>query len=82
MSKSASSGGLGITGTLLVVFVVLKLTGNVSWTWTWVLAPMWLPWLFVAAVWLLIVAPCRLVAAVLEARRTRRRMDRIFRGEE
>lgn len=26
-----------------VVFIVLKATGNVDWSWAWVLAPFWLP---------------------------------------
>lgn len=39
----ASSGGIGLLGVLLVVFVVLKLTGLITWSWVWVLAPFWLP---------------------------------------
>jgi hypothetical protein len=26
---------------LLIVFVVLKLTGNIDWSWWWVLSPIW-----------------------------------------
>ncbi len=26
----------------LVVFVVLKLTGNIGWSWWWVLSPIWI----------------------------------------
>lgn len=32
-----------ICGVLLVVFVVLKLIGLVTWPWAWVLAPFWVP---------------------------------------
>ena len=28
---------------LTIVFVVLKLTGNITWSWWWVLAPTWIP---------------------------------------
>jgi len=31
---------------LLIVFVVLKLTGLVAWSWVWVLAPFWIPAIF------------------------------------
>jgi hypothetical protein len=39
--------GLALEVTL-TVFVTLKLTGYVSWSWAWVLAPMWVPILIVA----------------------------------
>lgn len=35
--------GAGVTTILLVVFVVLKLTDNINWSWWWVLAPFWVP---------------------------------------
>lgn len=28
---------------LTVAFIVLKLIGVIGWSWTWVLAPMWIP---------------------------------------
>ena len=28
---------------LLVVFIVLKLTGVIIWSWWWVLSPLWIP---------------------------------------
>ena len=34
--------GMGLTGVLLVVFVVLKLTGLIAWSWWWVLSPIWI----------------------------------------
>ena len=37
------SGGIGFTGLLTVAFIVLKLTGHISWSWVWVLAPLWIP---------------------------------------
>lgn len=42
-STNASGGGMGLIGVLMVVFVVLKLTGNIEWAWTWVLSPLWIP---------------------------------------
>jgi hypothetical protein len=40
-SSSSSSGGIGVLGLLGVVFVTLKLTGYISWSWWWVTAPFW-----------------------------------------
>jgi membrane protein YdbS with pleckstrin-like domain len=28
---------------MFVVFLVLKLTGNIDWSWWWVTSPLWLP---------------------------------------
>ena len=39
-----SSGGIGFLGVLTIVFITLKLTGNIGWSWWWVLAPIWIPW--------------------------------------
>ncbi len=39
---SSSSGGVGFTGLLTIVFVVLKLLGRIHWSWWWVLSPIWI----------------------------------------
>lgn len=53
-SSSSSSTGIGFTGLLTVVFIVLKLTDNIDWSWWWVLAPTWIP--LAAVVGFLIIA--------------------------
>lgn len=40
-SSSSSSSGIGVLGLLGVAFVVLKLTGYITWSWWWVTAPFW-----------------------------------------
>jgi hypothetical protein len=42
-TTSQSTGGIGFSGLLTVLFIGLKLTGYVAWSWWWVLAPLWLP---------------------------------------
>ena len=42
-SSSSSSGGIGFFGLLAVLFIGLKLTGYIGWSWWWVLAPLWGP---------------------------------------
>lgn len=39
---SSSSGGIGFVGVLTIVFIVLKLTHNIAWSWWWVLSPLWI----------------------------------------
>jgi hypothetical protein len=40
-NSSSSSGGIGVLGLLGVVFVTLKLTGVIDWSWWWVTLPFW-----------------------------------------
>ena len=40
-SSSSSSGGIGFAGLLTLLFIALKLTGFIAWSWMWVLAPLW-----------------------------------------
>jgi len=53
-SSSSSSGGIGFTGLLTVLFVGLKLTGHITWSWWWVLSPIWISFLFVLTLILII----------------------------
>jgi hypothetical protein len=39
--SSGSSGGIGLFGAMFLVFLVLKLTGHIDWSWWWVTAPLW-----------------------------------------
>lgn len=34
--------GIGFAGLLTIVFIVLKLTNIISWSWLWVLSPLWI----------------------------------------
>jgi len=35
--------GINFFGLLAIVFITLKLTGYIAWSWWWVLAPLWAP---------------------------------------
>lgn len=50
MSKnSTQSGGIGFAGLLTIVFIVLKLTKYIDWSWWWVLSPILIPAIVVIA---------------------------------
>ena len=34
--------GIGFVGLLTIVFITLKLLGVISWSWLWVLSPIWI----------------------------------------
>ena len=37
-----SSSGIGFTGLLTLLFITLKLLDKISWSWWWVLCPIWI----------------------------------------
>lgn len=58
MSKStnSSSGGIGFCGLLTILFIGLKLTGYIDWSWWWVLSPIWITFAVVGVIVLAAVA--------------------------
>ncbi len=51
---------MGFIGTLFLIFLVLKLTGLVHWSWWWVAAPLWLPLAAVLVFSILLVSVARI----------------------
>jgi len=55
MAKNSGSSGLSLPGVLFIIFLILKLTGNIDWSWWWVTSPLWIPVvLFIGLVFVLI----------------------------
>lgn len=63
-NTQTQSGGIGFFGLLAIVFITLKLTGYIAWSWWWVLAPLWAPLVVVFAIFLIVV----IFAALLSKR--------------
>lgn len=36
--------GMGFTSVLTLIFIVLKLCKVITWSWWWVLSPIWISW--------------------------------------
>jgi len=49
-TKSNSGTGLSLSAVLFIVFLVLKLTGNIDWSWWWVTSPLWIPFALVLSI--------------------------------
>lgn len=47
-NSNTSSGGVGFTGLLTLLFVGLKLGHVIEWSWWWVLSPLWITLVVVA----------------------------------
>ena len=54
-SSTSASGGVGFTGLLTIVFIVLKLTGYIDWSWWWVVSPMWITTIIALVIVLVII---------------------------
>lgn len=53
--------GIGFCGLLTIAFIVLKLIDKLTWSWLWVLAPLWIP----TAFWLLAIIIAFVVAFII-----------------
>jgi hypothetical protein len=42
-NNEVKSKGMGIGTILFLIFMTLKLTGDIDWSWWWVTAPLWIP---------------------------------------
>lgn len=61
---TVSLGG-GFCGLLTILFVGLKLTNYIDWSWWWILAPMWMPTAFALAI-VAVVATAIVILHLLE----------------
>jgi hypothetical protein len=55
MADSKSSNGLGIGTILFLIFMVLKLTNYIDWSWWWITAPLWVPIIILGVVGLIAI---------------------------
>ena len=46
--KEVKTVGLGFVDALTLLFIALKLTGQIDWNWIWVLSPIWISISFLA----------------------------------
>ena len=61
---SQSGGGIGFCGLLTIVFIILKLCNVISWSWLWVLSPLWIPIVLTLAILLIILIAALIVESL------------------
>ena len=74
METERSNNGIGLGGVLFVVFLVLKLTHVIDWSWWWITAPLW-----VLVVITLLVLVIQVWIVVRSARKTQSRFQQRMR---
>lgn len=55
MENNIKTSGIGFSGLLTIVFIVLKLCKVITWSWWWVLSPVWITAIIVIALIIFIV---------------------------
>ena len=52
MRNKKDNYGLGVLDILALIFIVLKLSGLITWSWMWVLSPIWIQLVIVLLIFL------------------------------
>jgi len=52
--SNSTNGGTGLSTMLFLIFLVLKLTGVIAWSWWWVFSPIWISLLLLLIVIMLL----------------------------
>jgi len=71
-SSSTRSGGIGFTGLLTILFIGLKLTHSINWSWWWVLSPIWISTAATIAIVVVVLAFAFVAVTVKERKAARR----------
>lgn len=56
---------IGFLQILTIVFIILKLLGKITWSWWWVLAPLWIPVAFGLFLFILVMSILFICALVI-----------------
>jgi len=55
MADNNNSGGLSLATILFLIFLILKLTNYIDWSWWWVTSPLWIGTLLISLVLFIII---------------------------
>ena len=58
MKNANDNNAKWFSSLLLLLFIALKLTGHITWSWWWVLSPIWIPiavTVLLFSIWVLVV---------------------------
>ncbi len=64
MRTQVNLGGIGFSGLLAILFIGLKLGGVITWSWWWVLSPIWLPMVIVIGIFAIVAIIAELIGVI------------------
>ena len=50
ITKNTTSSSFPFCSILALIFITLKLLGHITWSWWWVLSPLWIPTVLLATI--------------------------------
>jgi hypothetical protein len=53
--ENKRSAGLSLPTVLFLIFLILKLTNNIDWSWWWVTSPLWIPIVLILSITVIII---------------------------
>ncbi len=59
-NKNVRNSGIGFISALTLIFIVLKLTNNISWSLVWVLSPIWITFVLLVIIFAIIMIAGRI----------------------
>ena len=71
-SKTSSTEGVVVLSLLALIFIILKLTGSIGWSWWWVLSPLWIPASIALLIFIIAVIGATSVVVDQQKRKNRR----------
>jgi hypothetical protein len=57
--------GMGFAGWLFLLFLALKLTGYITWSWWWITAPLWAPFIIGLSIGLIVLLIALIAGVIL-----------------
>ena len=58
------SGGIGLGTILFIIFLVLKLTGHITWSWFWVIFPLWIGPAVIIGILIIVLIICGIIKLI------------------
>ena len=68
-AKIETGGSIGFAGILFIVFLVLKLTKVINWSWWWIFAPLWIPVVLVVLIIVFLLLVLLILYGIKNSRR-------------
>jgi Na+/melibiose symporter-like transporter len=70
-NNNTNNGGIGLPMVLFLIFLVLKLTDNIDWSWWWVTCPLW-----IVFIWFIVIIVTLVGSEVVEEQKAKHGMKK------
>jgi hypothetical protein len=66
---TAATNSFPFLSILTLIFITLKLTGYIAWSWWWVLSPLWIPFAIILGIGLIVLVLALVTSAPIKFRK-------------